>query len=533
MRYEGIPPSIYMCVICVPPYVGTLLLSLAVRSPMQACFLSSSIYVASLILSTFLYRVSPFHPLAQHPGPIRCKLSKFWMAWIGLTGRQHTYIRSLHERYGDVVRIGPNEVSIRDPTATHALLGPAGLPHGPMFIGKFIRPDPTDMPIVGLIDTAAHLERRKPWARAFNGASLKEYVPMMATRAVQLVQTLQHEQGAIDIGKWVNFFSYDFMCDMAFGGGSELLRDGDADNFWGLVERGLPPGTFLSHVPWLASYLVHIPFITADIRKILGYCTDLTAKRIARGTSNKDLFHYLSNEDQPEQEPPSMKRIVDEGIVAMVAGADTTSSALTSILFSLVTHSDAYSRLEEEIDRFYPAGQDPCQTKYHRDMPYLTAVINEAMRIFPPIPSGGQRQVLHSSSGVSVGSIFLPPGTVVWLHTYSIHRDARNFAPHPEDFWPERWLVAAGLMTESEAGLSDKTGFTHNAAAFAPFSYGPMNCVGKNLAMLEMGLVICTILQKFKLRPAEEWDPRVYEGGFKDFFVTTRPPVFVTLHPRC
>ncbi|KAI0641322.1 high nitrogen upregulated cytochrome P450 monooxygenase 2 [Trametes meyenii] len=522
-RLETFSILLHVSVLAVPSGIGVALLSPTVPV-LRAICLSTSIYTTALIISTLVYRASPSHPLARYPGPVWCKLSKFRMAWVSLSGRQHTYIRSLHEKYGDVVRTGPNELSIRDVSVVHAMLGPAGLSHGPMFVGKVLRRSPKDMLLVGIMDTAEHLERRKPWARAFSGAALKEYEPLVAARASQLVQALEHQQGEIDMGKWVNFFS--------FGGGSELLRDGDTNNFWRLLDNGLPPGTFLSHVPWLAPYLARVPFISADIKKVIAYCNDLTTKRIARGSEKKDLFHYLSNEDQPGGETPPVMRLIDDGVVAIVAGADTTSSALTSIFFSLVTHSDAYRRLEEEIDRFYPPGHDPCDTRYHREMHYLTAVINEAMRIYPPVPSGSQRQVPHSANGVYLGSIYLPPGTIALLHTYSIHRDPRNFFPSPEAFWPERWLLASGRLSFGEAGPADKATFIHNEAAFLPFSYGPMNCVGKNLAMLEMRVIVCAVMQKFKLRLRDGWDVQTYQQGFKDFFVTTRPPVPVQLAPR-
>lgn len=178
---------------------------------------------------------------------------------------------------------------------------------------------------------------------------------------------------------------------------------------------------------------------------------------------------------------------------------------------------------------------------------------NEGMRVWPPVPSGVQRLVPHNSGGVTFGSTyvsrppgpsaptlihcvpsrsFIPAGTAVSLHTYSIFHDSRNFSPRPSDFWPERWLLAAGRMSRADAGLAADAPFAHNDAAFTPFSHGPMNCVGKNLAMQEMRVVLCAVLQKYELRPRAGWDPRSYKDGYRDFFVTTRPPVPVLLRTR-
>ena len=61
------------------------------------------------------------------------------------------------------------------------------------------------------------------------------------------------------------------------------------------------------------------------------------------------------------------------------------------------------------------------------------------------------------------------------MHFWSVHRDARNFS-YPDTFWPDRWLIAEGIQESKEK-------ITHNPDAFIPFSFGPANCVGKNLAM--------------------------------------------------
>ncbi|KAI0331729.1 high nitrogen upregulated cytochrome P450 monooxygenase 2 [Cubamyces sp. BRFM 1775] len=528
-RYETFSIPAHLTFLFAPPLFAAVLLTS--RAPQLSDILALiAVYISTVAIATLAYRLSPFHPLAKYPGPAWCKISKFWMACISYTGQQHTYLKYLHDRYGDIIRTGPNDVSIRDPAALHAIFGSTGLPHGPMFVGRLLTVK--DMPLVGIMDTEEHLRRRKPWACAFNGTALKEYEPLVAKRAHQLVQALERQKGEVDIGNWANYFSYDFMCDMAYGGGSELLGDGNTNGFWRLLEAGLPIGTFLSHVPWLALYLARIPGATLSVQRVLAHSEDLTKKRLQNGSRHKDLFHYLNHEDQPDIPPPPMKQVVSEGIIAVVAGSDTVSSALTSIFFCVTANPQVYKRLQDEIDRFYPPAQDSCDTQYHREMHYLTAVINESLRIYPPVPGGSQRQVPRDSNGAMLGSYFLPAGTAALLHTYSLQRDPRSFSPHPESFWPERWLLASGRISFAEAGIADKALFAHNENAFLPFSYGPMNCVGKNLALLEIRAVVISVLQKFRLELRAGWNTERYEEGFKDQFVTTRPAVPVTLTPR-
>lgn len=116
-----------------------------------------------------------------------------------------------------------------------------------------------------------------------------------------------------------------------------------------------------------------------------------------------------------------------------------------------------------------------------------------------------------------------------------MHRDPRNFAPHPEAFWPERWLVAAGLEpfpSSTYEGGPKELGFVHNANAFVPFSYGPANCVGKGLGMQEMRTVLSVLLQKMHLHPAEGWDPKEYEARMQEWLIITKPPLPVVVEMR-
>ena len=82
-----------------------------------------------------------------------------------------------------------------------------------------------------------------------------------------------------------------------------------------------------------------------------------------------------NNEDLPGEDPPPERHLLDDGTLAMVAGSDTSSSAITSVFHCLLSHPEAYAALQEEVDRFYPQGEDVCNTANHREMHYLTAVM--------------------------------------------------------------------------------------------------------------------------------------------------------------
>ena len=115
----------------------------------------------------------------------------------------------------------------------------------------------------------------------------------------------------------------------------------------------------------------------------------------------------------------------------------------------------------------------------------------------------------------------MPEGTQIRAQPFSIQRDARNFS-NPLEFWPERWLIGDGFLPEP-------AGFVHNPNALLAFSWGPANCVGKNLALLEMRMIVCGIVQRFDLRFEDGWDKKLWLKDLKDVFVSRmgRLPVVV------
>lgn len=127
---------------------------------------------------------------------------------------------------------------------------------------------------------------------------------------------------------------------------------------------------------------------------------------------------------------------------------------------------------------------------------------------------------------------YIPPHTSVRIHTWSIHRDPRNFSPYPESFWPERWLIAED-PTSYPSDL--KPPLVHNLNSFMPFSFGPSNCVGKTLAMKELRMVLCHLIQQVECRFAEGYDPDLYDEQIGDYFaflVPSLPTVITSRHPR-
>ncbi|TCD68525.1 hypothetical protein EIP91_010581 [Steccherinum ochraceum] len=522
------PPLVAFLLVVEPLALGWMLLQHQTHFALSfliSVLITFSAYHATLITSIILYRLSPFHPLARYPGPLRLKLSQVFGFQIALEGGRHRELQKMHEEYDtDVLRLGPNEIIIRDASAISAIMGTNGLGKGPGADGR--AGYRTDRTLINWRDAEVHAKRRKPWIRGTNTTALKEYEPVIAARAGQLVDmVLRGRDGTVNLSQCIKFFAYDFMSDMAFGGGGELMRDGDVHGLMHRMDAGIKAAILVESLPWLSFYMEKVPSMVAKFRQLREQGAQRARQRILRGALTKDLFHYLNNDDGAEAVSPSVEAVAAEGVLVILAGSETTSGVLSTIMYLLMRNPDVYKKLQQEVDKFYPPGENALDCKCHSEMTYLEAVINESLRLFPVQPSGSQRAT--RGKGIVAGNHYIPPYTSVRINTWSIHRDPRNFSPSPESFWPERWLIAED---PSSYKSSTSKPFIHNANAFIPFSFGPSNCVGKNLALKEMKMVLCHLVQQVAVRFADGYDVESYEREMKDWFAMQVPelPVVVT-----
>ncbi|RDB26248.1 hypothetical protein Hypma_006424 [Hypsizygus marmoreus] len=510
------------------PVVLTSLLVQHSTSFVSALVTTFLAYWGTLATSIVTYRLSPLHPLAKYPGPLICKVTKLWLAFLSLRGKQHVYYARLHEQYGDVVRIGPNELSFRNANAVVPMMGPTGLAKGPFWDGRIPEQEKVK-PMIALRDKTDHTRRRRPWTRAFSTAALKGYEGILTNRCLQLVETLGYQKGTVDMTQWIGYFAYDFMNDLAFSGGTEMMRDGDVDGLWHLMEAAQVNAIFMGHVPWLGALFLRLPNFAKDLKAFRAHAKKQAIARKKRGSPHKDLFHHLIDEDGVASNPPTVFEVVSDGGLAIIAGSDTTSTAITNLVYYLLSNPTAYKRLQAEIDEY---GEDALDYAKQAHMPYLNGALNESLRLLPPVLSGSQRHVDRGSGGKAIGEHFVPEGTSVFIPFYSLHRDPRNFAPLPNAFLPERWLSSEKQLDLEPALFKDQSSVILNMNAFIPFSLGPSNCVGKNLAWMEMRMLVCLMMQRFDMKFEDGYAPEKWEEDMLDYFVMMKGKLPVVLTPR-
>ena len=187
----------------------------------------------------------------------------------------------------------------------------------------------------------------------------------------------------------------------------------------------------------------------------------------------------------------SNEELLGESETLIIAGSDSTAIAL-SAMFYLIHNPDVQATLVEEICSTFTSYKDISGEAKLRRCKYLRAFINEVLRMNPPVPADLSREVLET--GMVVNDYFIPAGTHVGTAAYCLHYN-KTYFKEPFSFCPERWIVDRA----AETGSSEEA-VALAESAFSAFSTGPRGCVGKNLAYLELFVIIAKVIYRFEVK---------------------------------
>jgi cytochrome P450 len=223
----------------------------------------------------------------------------------------------------------------------------------------------------------------------------------------------------------------------------------------------------------------------ADPKQFPWSTTDKSDKRRSR-----DFLSRFLEAGQKDPEFMTEDRILTMTTANMFAGSDTTAITLRAIFWYLLQNPEYMQRLLEELKHEEQASRFSSDNGLLswdevRDLPYLGAVIKEALRCHPAAGLTLERVV--PPGGIWVNEYFLPGGTIVGCSPWTVHLNESIFGHRPDQFRPQRWLDAP----KDKVTEMNNTLFT--------FGAGSRTCIGKNISLLEMYKVVPAVLRRFEV----------------------------------
>ena len=252
----------------------------------------------------------------------------------------------------------------------------------------------------------------------------------------------------------------------------------------------------------------------------------------------KDFFHYLFGTKDPETGKLGydLNELFNECEVLIIAGSDTTAIVTAAMFFYLAHNPRIQEKLAKEILSTFPSASDITGGLRLHNCKYMRAIINETLRMAPPAPADLAREV--RAGGTTVEGQFFPPGTLLSTSPYCLSYNS-DIYPDPFTFRPERWLT---LEDDPEGSSEEEVALAESG--HCAFSTGSRGCVGKNMAWLEMEIVLAKVIHALEIRPDLEnltgaGGPALGEGHREvgqyqlwDAFIAMRDGPFVQFRER-
>ncbi|KAL9016556.1 MAG: hypothetical protein Q9185_006093 [Variospora sp. 1 TL-2023] len=506
--------------------------------------LTSELVVALLlaVCTAYIARQTILSPLKHVPGPYLAKLTNIYLLLIYYRRRQYPVTRRLHDRYGAAVRIGPNHVSLNDPTLLKKIYDMKGqYVKTPRYrAADSISPEGHNIPVpFSTLDERINSAMWRPIAKYYTLTHLLNFEPhidtIIRTMQYQLEERFCSTKALCNVHTWLSYTAWEVTNMVNFSQMLGFLEKGED------IEGSLADAIFAGDT---FTYLGHLPGLERLLRSLVGkpifngvlqFCLKQIADRRSMGDnyihSPPDFLDNFLAAHKADPRAFSNDTLLSQLVSNVAAGGDTAGGTMTGIVYNTLQHPRVLARLQQELDAAIPDPKDPVSWHTASQLPYLDAVIQESIRFHPGTSFAFERFVprdglfLPSPTTITKNenhTIFLPAGTIVSMHPWVLNRDPSIFGPDADSFIPERWLPNRGghHHTDYNNNNTSENNKGETPEAFAArvsamkdtiltFGKGKRRCAGRHLADLEMYKVIAMLFRGFEfefeaMRPEEE-----------------------------
>ncbi|KAL2064126.1 hypothetical protein VTL71DRAFT_4620 [Oculimacula yallundae] len=437
-----------------------------------------------------------FHPLSKYPGP------KLWAAtslvntfYVLKTTRVYK-VSELHNKYGPVVRVGPNEISYIDERAwkdiysahksggeLQKFMPAADIKGG---FGVFNNPD-----------NAKHLQIRKFLSTGFSEKAVREKEGILQGYISLLMQRFEEKAKngeKLDATWWLDCLGADIAGQFGYGEsfhGLETSTLPEIITIGNNLLRGLSIGLAMGQYPVLRN-IGDILRKMSPFEKIFKGIIDSKVggleKRVDAGQIDEVQDYYsimTRNKDAVQQLGLANIKTISADLI--IAGSDTTATALTVAIYLLLKSPSKLTILVEEIRSAFKSEEEITMVSTN-SLKYQTAVISESMRMYPAGPET-TRRIANKDGNVICGQ-FVPEGTLVGVYHWAAGRFKAAWKD-ADEFVPERWLGNDRYKDDVKGVLN-------------VWNSGPRNCIGQNFALAYVKLVLARLIWRFDMKLCKE-----------------------------
>ncbi|KAI0006643.1 cytochrome P450 [Xylariaceae sp. FL0662B] len=502
------------------------------------------------------------HPLNKFPGPAVARVTDGYAGYHAARRQLHLATYRDHERYGPVVRQGPDRLVFNTITALHDIYLNQRVTKSKIYLQSLLStPTPS---MFNALDRAVHSHKRRVVGQLISERSMRAFEPTMVSQIDIFLRQLlisSESDETINMTTRCQRLGADVVGLLAFG--YELNTQTADTNI--IIPAAMKANSYRIslYMAWPTIRLIDPAFRWLGRKKSPKCMQTFRLFQVLRSMIGRrmsmprdaahDLYAVASGDITPSGDRGLQgTELWSEASFFVMAGGTTVATLMSAIFFYLSRHADVYTRLADEIRTAFSSGQAIKGGPQLSSCKYLRAVIDETMRVSPPTTATPWREEdIYSAAPApapSDGSPFLvdghaiPRGTAVGVSLYSLMHNAAYF-PEPFAFRPERWL--GGADDGGSDGAFDEATRATMRRALAPFALGDRGCAGKAMAYLEASLAVAKTLWYFDFRtvegpagrvgggtPGRDWRDRVDEYQLYDIFTADHDGPNLVFKPR-
>ncbi|KAH8706430.1 cytochrome P450 monooxygenase [Ilyonectria robusta] len=424
------------------------------------------------------------HALGTIPGPKLAAFSRLYEFWFDVIqdGQYLWEIGRMHNKYGPIVRIGPNVIYIRDLSYYSTIYagGSRIVDKDALTVGSFSMPSSS----IATIDHNLHRARRGYLNQYFSKRSVVSLEPIIHERVDKLCQRLERFMSTgetVSLDRAFSALTGDIICRKLYGSHFDFLDIPDFRIFATEAVTAISSFVHLARFSPTRTFLLILTGYTLLQQDIKTQINIASNKEKGEQVDSVMLSTLIDSHVPPAER--SVSRLVDEGTAILLAGTETTARALSIAMFYLLDQKECLTKLRQELIALPAHEINWFPLSLLEPLPYLNGVVNEALRLsFGPI---GPLPRVSPKQHLQYGEYLIPAGTPVSQSTYYVHTDPSIF-PEPFNFDPERWIKA----TESGINLQKY---------LVSFTKGSRQCIGIQMAYAEMYTTLARIVSSFDM----------------------------------
>lgn len=427
----------------------------------QQLLVRLSAAVALFLIVHILYNTF-FHPISKVPGPFLARYSSLWLTHRYFRGSWLEDVVRLHEKYGPVVRIAPNQISFVDKVGLKELYGHGKASQKSSWYDTWVIPGMGDS-FFATTDRDVHRRIRSRVSGTYSMSAMlamEELIGEVMELNLAKLRDLATKGEPIRIDEYVNYFTFDVVGQLAMGGPIGFLEQGrDVDGNIQSIHDGFYLMANMGHVPWkmfwfnnpVARYLVrnYGGKRMNTFESFLGWLSERVDKRMTEGLGDRrhDMLQFFIEGKSPDGSPVSKAEVMIEGVNIIGAGADTTAVAILAVLGQLLMNKEAFQKVRAEVEQACGKAE-MVSFRELEQLPYLTAVIRESMRLHPSITY--QLPRVPPAEGVQIGDYHIPSTVSCGISPAAMNRSQPLFGDNADKWVPERWVPANDSAEETK-----------------------------------------------------------------------------------